>query len=120
MGLQKVVDLGAWWKETTGLPLPLGGNCIRRAMGQEAMTEVTAILKQSIEFGLSQRKAALAHAGRFARDLPPHLTDQFVGMYVNRWTLDYGDTGRQAIVELLRRGHQVGMVPDLEQIDFVG
>lgn len=118
--LQLVVDLGAWWKETTDLPLPLGGNCIRRRLGAPAMTEVTAILKQSIEYGLAHRKEAVDYALSYARDMGSELADAFIGMYVNPWTLDYGDVGRRAVSELLRRGHEAGLMPKVDAIDFVG
>jgi len=118
--LSCIVDLGAWWKELTDLPLPLGGNCIRRALGQKAMEEVTAILKRSIEFSLEHRDEAVAHALQYARDMGHELADKFVGMYVNEWTIDYGDVGRRAVTELLRRGHEIGMVPDIGTIDFIG
>ncbi len=117
--LHKVVDLGAWWKEKTGLPLPLGGNAIRRALGRDAMVEVTGILRSSIEFGLKNRDEAVQYALRFGRDLDRRLTDQFVGLYVNDWTLDYGDVGRRAVRELLRCGHEIGMVPAVPEIEFV-
>jgi 1,4-dihydroxy-6-naphthoate synthase len=118
--LRKVVDLGEWWKRTTGLPLPLGGNCIRRDLGADAMAEVTAILKESIEFSLANREEAVEHALEYARDMGRELADEFVGMYVNEWTLDYGDVGRQAVCELLQRGHDAGIVPAMGEIDFVG
>jgi 1,4-dihydroxy-6-naphthoate synthase len=118
--LRKVVDLGEWWKRTTGLPLPLGGNCIRRDLGADAMVEVTAILKQSIEFSLAHREEAVGYALQYARDMGRELADEFVGMYVNEWTLDYGDVGRQAVRELLQRGHDAGIVPAVGEIDFVG
>ncbi len=117
--LHKVVDLGQWWKSTTGLPLPLGGNCIRRDLGKQAMTEIAAILKNSIEYSLAHRPAAVEHALQYARDMGKDLADRFVGMYVNDWTIDYGETGRRAIRELLRRGHEAGLVPDLLSLDFV-
>jgi len=118
--LHKVVDLGEWWKRTTGLPLPLGGNCIRRALGQKTMSEVTAILKRSIEYSLAHREEAVEYALEYARDMGRDLADRFVGMYVNEWTLAYGETGRRAVRELLSRGHQAGLVPDVGEIDFVG
>lgn len=119
-GLHQVVDLGAWWKHSTGMPLPLGGNCIRRDLGTEAMTEVTGILKRSIEYSLAHRAEAVGYAVQFARDMGTELADRFVGMYVNNWTIDYGETGRQAVRELLRRGHEAGLVPEVREIDFVG
>ncbi len=117
--LHKVVDLGEWWKATTDLPLPLGGNCIRRDLGASAMAEVAGILKESIEYSLAHRAEAVAYAVEFARDMGEELADQFVGMYVNHWTVDYGDTGRHAVRELLRRGHEAGLVPEVADIDFV-
>ncbi len=118
--LHCVVDLGAWFKNLTDLPLPLGGNCIRRDLGIDAMTEVAGILKRSIEFSLENRTEAVEYALGFARDMGSDLADEFVGMYVNDWTIDYGDTGRQAIHELLRRAHEIGMVPAVSEIDFIG
>jgi len=118
--LELVVDLGAWWKETTDLPLPLGGNCIRRDLGTPAMEEITAVLKQSIEYSLAHREAAVEYALSFARDMGRDLADKFVGMYVNPWTVDYGDLGRRAVRELLRRGHEAGLVPAVDDIDFTG
>ena len=119
-GLHNIVDLGAWWKETTDLPLPLGGNCIRRDLGVAAMTEVAEVLKQSIEYGLEHRVEAVAYALQFGRGLDAQLADEFVGMYVNQWTIDYGELGRRAVREILRRGHEIGMVPATASIDFVG
>jgi len=118
--LHLVVDLGEWWKRTTELPLPLGGNCIRCDLGTPAMNEVAAILRESIEYSLAHRQEAVEYALQFARDMGRDLADRFVGMYVNEWTIDYGETGRRAIRELLRRGHEIGMVPKVERIDFVG
>jgi 1,4-dihydroxy-6-naphthoate synthase len=117
--LHKVVDLGEWWLGDTGLPLPLGGNCIRRALGRAAMEEVTAILKASVQYSLEHREAAVQHALQYARDMGTDLADKFVGMYVNRWTLDYGPRGREAIRLLLTRGHEAALVPKVGDIDFV-
>ncbi len=114
-----VVDLGAWWKQETGLPMPLGGNVIRRDLGLEAIRDVTAILRKSIEYSLSNRKSAVAYALDFARDMGADLADKFVGMYVNAYTLDYGSEGRRAVRELLARGHAAGLVPDPGTIEFV-
>ncbi len=118
--LHMVVDLGAWWKELTDLPLPLGGNCIKRDLGDTAMAEVSQILKQSIEYSLAHRKEAVQHALQYARDMGEELADQFVGMYVNQWTIDYGDVGRKAVHELLRRGHEAGLVPAIGELELVG
>ncbi|UCF32421.1 MAG: ABC transporter substrate-binding protein [Phycisphaerales bacterium] len=117
--LHKVVDLGEWWLGDTGLPLPLGGNCIRRALGHETMEEVTGILKASIQYSLEHRKAAVEHALQYARDMGTGLADKFVGMYVNQWTIDYGEKGREAIRLLLARGHEAALVPKVGEIDFV-
>ena len=118
--LEQVVDLGVWWQGQTGLPLPLGGNCMRRSLGTETMVEVAGILKASIEYGLAHRGEAVAHALKYARDMGFDLADRFVGMYVNQWTIDYGDVGRRAVRELLKRGHKAGLVPEVKKIDFVG
>jgi 1,4-dihydroxy-6-naphthoate synthase len=119
LGLHLVVDLGAWWMQETGLPLPLGGNCIRRDLGTEACEEVTRILRSSIQFSLDHRKDAVSYALRFGRDLDAPLADRFVGMYVNNWTLDYGQRGRDAIATLLRAGAERGLVPPITTIDYV-
>ncbi|MHC4444602.1 MAG: menaquinone biosynthesis family protein [Planctomycetota bacterium] len=117
--LQCVVDLGVWWQEETGLPLPLGGNTIRRDLGDENMRAIAGILKRSIQYSLDHRSEAVEYALNFARDMGADLADEFVGMYVNQWTLDYGDRGRSAVKELLRQGHQAGLVPDVRDIDFI-
>jgi 1,4-dihydroxy-6-naphthoate synthase len=117
--LHCVVDLGAWWLKSTGYPLPLGGNVIRRDLGKPAMYEIAGILKNSIQYSLDHRAEAVEHALQYARDMGHDLADQFVGMYVNKWTLDYGDAGRAAVRELLKRGHQAGLVPDAGEIDFI-
>jgi 1,4-dihydroxy-6-naphthoate synthase len=119
-GLKKIVDLGEWWKAQHKLPLPLGGNAIRRDLGAAAMVEIAAILKQSIVFSLEHRKEAVAHALQYARDMGHDLADRFVGMYVNEWTIDYGDAGRQAVELLLQKGAAAGLVPPIEKIDFIG
>ena len=118
--LHKVVDLGEWWKNRTGLPLPLGGNCIRRDLGTESMTEIAGILKRSIQYSLDHRDQAVEHALRYARDMGKDLADRFVGMYVNEWTIDYGDAGRRAVHELLRQGQEAGLLPPVGEIDFIG
>lgn len=119
--LHKIVDLGAWWKQETGLPLPLGGNAIRRDVGDEStLNEIAAVLKSSIQFSLAHRDEAVRHAMKYARDMGRDLADRFVGMYVNDWTIDYGDAGRHAVRELLRRAHEAGIIPRSVKIDFVG
>ena len=117
--LHLVADLGRWWTTETGLPLPLGGNAVRRDLGRPAMREITAVIRQSIRYSLDHRSAAVDHALAYARDMGRELADRFVGMYVNEWTLDYGPRGRQAIELLLRRGAEAGLVPPLPALDFV-
>jgi 1,4-dihydroxy-6-naphthoate synthase len=117
--LHKIVDLGEWWYEQTGLPLPLGGNAVRRDLGAAAMREIAGVLKSSIEYGLAHRAEAVEHALQYARDMGRDLADRFVGMYVNEWTLDCGEVGRRAIAELLRRGHAAGLVPAVTGPMFV-
>lgn len=117
--LHCVVDLGAWWQDETGYPLPLGGNAVRRDLGPEAMRELSDIVRRSVQFSLDHRAEAVEHAMQYARDMGKDLADRFVGMYVNKWTIDYGETGRAAVQELLDRGHQAGLVPKVGPIDFV-
>ena len=119
-GLVRVIDLGEWWDdETGGLPLPLGANAVRRDLGEDVMTRLSVLLRESIRFGLEHRPEALAHAARYGRGLDDRLADRFVGMYVNDRTLDYGEDGRAAVAELLRRGHEAGLVPGPVVVDFV-
>jgi 1,4-dihydroxy-6-naphthoate synthase len=119
LGLEKVVDLGEWWLLETGLPLPLGVNAARRDLGEDALRELSAVLEESIRAGLDNRREALAYAGQFGRGLDPELTDRFVGMYVNELTCDYGDEGRAAVGELLRRGEAIGAFPAPVRVEFV-
>jgi 1,4-dihydroxy-6-naphthoate synthase len=119
-GLHKILDLGQWWREETGLPLPLGGNAIRRSLGEETMLTVTHALRDSIQHGLDHRDEALAYAMQFARDLDQDLANKFVGMYVNERTLNYGEDGREAIKKLLAMGHERGIIPHPVKVDFVG
>jgi 5,8-dihydroxy-2-naphthoate synthase len=118
-GLFKVVDLGKWWNDTQKLPLPLGGNAIRRGLGSELMTKVAATLKESIQYSLDHRDEALAYAMQFARDLDTQLADKFVGMYVNDRTLDYGKDGREAVKRLLDMGYKAGIIPRKAKVDFI-
>jgi 1,4-dihydroxy-6-naphthoate synthase len=118
-GLVKALDLGQWWREQTGLPLPLGGNAIRRALGEETMRITTNALRDSIQHALDHRDEALAYAMQFARDLDPALANQFVGMYVNERTLNYGEDGREAIRKLLEMGYDRGIIPTRAKVDFV-
>ena len=118
-GLHKIVDLGEWWCERTGLPLPLGGNVIRRDFAPELRKRVSDLLKASIQFALDNRRDALAYALQFARDMDETLADKFVGMYVNELTLDYGEPGRQAVRLLLEEGHKAGIIPHQVTVEFV-
>jgi 1,4-dihydroxy-6-naphthoate synthase len=118
-GLHRVVDLGKWWQKVTGLPLPLGGNAIRRRLGPELMISVGRALRDSIQYALDHREEALAYAMQFARDLDPQLADRFVGMYVNERTLDYGPEGREAVKRLLDMGHKAGIIPREARVEFV-
>ena len=118
-GLCKVVDLGEWWYEETGLPLPLGANAIRRNIGDEEIRQITSLLKQSIRYALEHREQGLAYAMTYARDMETNLTDRFVGMYVNDYTLDYGEKGRAGVKELLRRGNESGIIKNSVKPEFV-
>lgn len=118
-GLHRIVDLGRWWHSVTGLPLPLGGNAIRRNLGPALMSSVGAALRDSIQYALDHREEALAYAMQFARDLDPQLADKFVGMYVNERTLDYGADGREAVRRLLEMGHSAGIIPQRADVQFV-
>ena len=118
-GLYKVLELGQWWRETTGLVLPLGGNAIRRSLGAERMHIVTKAVRDSIQHALDNREEALEYAMQFARDLDAQLANRFVSMYVNDRTLDYGADGREAIRKLLELGHERGIIPIAPQVDFV-
>jgi 1,4-dihydroxy-6-naphthoate synthase len=119
-GLHKVVDLGQWWFEQTGLPLPLGGNVVRKDLGDDLVRKIAGLLKQSILYALGHRAEALAYALQYARDLDPALADRFVGMYVNEWTVDYGPKGREAVRTLLARGADSGLIPAPVDVQFVG
>lgn len=118
-GLVKAIDLGAWWREQTGLPLPLGGNAIKRSLGEETMRTTTQALRDSIQHALNHREEALQYAMQFARDLDPSLANKFVGMYVNERTLNYGDDGREAIRKLLDMGYERGIIPVKAEVSFV-
>ena len=117
--LKLVVDLGEWWHERTGLPLPLGANAVRRNLGTETIRDIQRLLRQSIEYGLAHRDEALRYALKYGRDLDSQQADQFVGMYVNDWTRDFGPRGRQAVAEFLAQGHAAGVLPTLVTPEFV-
>jgi len=118
-GLRKVQDLGAWWKEETGLPLPLGGNAVRRDLGPDMMARLTRLVRETVRYSLGHRREALEYAMTFARGMPAEVADRFVGMWVNEMTLDCGERGRRAIQALLDRGHEAGIIPDRVKVDFV-
>jgi 1,4-dihydroxy-6-naphthoate synthase len=118
-GLHLVADLGVWWHARTGLPLPLGGNVVRRDLGDATMRQISRLLKDSIRYGLEHRQDALAYALKYARDMDTSLADRFVGMYVNEWTLDYGPRGREAVQRLLAEGHRAGVIPSPPAVEFV-
>jgi 1,4-dihydroxy-6-naphthoate synthase len=117
--LELILDLGVWWKIKTGLPLPLGGNVIRKDLAPADRTAINAVLRESIRYGLEHRAAGVAHAMPLARGLDTQLADQFIGMYVNDYTLDYGDTGRRAIREFLGQAHAAGLIPAPVELEFV-
>ena len=118
-GLHKVLDVGEWWLKTTGLPLPLGGNVIRRDLGADTIHQVSRLIKESIQYGLSHREEALDYALQFGRGLDSGQADEFVGMYVNERTLDYGEDGKKAVQLLLDRGHEAGIIPHRVEVDFI-
>lgn len=118
-GLHLVVDLGVWWQGRTGLPLPLGGNVVRRDLGDATISRISDLLKQSIRYALDHRQDALSYALQYARDMDRGLADKFVGMYVNEWTLDYGERGRAAVKRLLDEGHAAGVIPSPVAVEFV-
>jgi 1,4-dihydroxy-6-naphthoate synthase len=118
-GLKLVVDLGVWWYEKTGLPLPLGGNVVRKDLGADIISEASRLIRESIHYGLDHRKEALAYALQYGRDLDTGLADKFVGMYVNDWTVDYGEKGRKAVQLLLTEGHKAGVIPHPVLVEFV-
>lgn len=118
-GLHRIIDLGKWWRDITGLPLPLGGNAIRRELGREAIHDVSIALKSSIQYALDHREEALQYAMQFARDLDTASADKFVGMYVNDRTVDYGSEGREAVARLLDMGHKAGIIPHSARLDWM-
>jgi 1,4-dihydroxy-6-naphthoate synthase len=118
-GLHRILDLGKWWRDKEGLPLPLGGNAIRRELGRETIASISDALKRSIQYALDHREQALNYAMQFARDLDPQSADKFVGMYVNERTLDYGEDGRAAVTLLLDLGHKAGVIPQDPRVEFV-
>ena len=118
-GLHKILDLGQWWRTETNLPLPLGGNAIKRSLGAEAMLTTTHAVRDSIQHSLSNREAALEYAMQFARDLDPNLANRYVGMYVNDRSIDLGEDGREAIRRILAMGYERGVIPIESKVDFI-
>jgi 1,4-dihydroxy-6-naphthoate synthase len=118
-GFNKVIDLGEWWMSETGLPLPLGGNAIKKSLGPDLIAKVSKFLRESIEYGLENREVAVRHSMKYGRGMEETLTDKFVGMYVNDYTIDYGDRGREAVRLLLERGHEAGIIPRPVELHFV-
>ena len=118
-GLHKVLDLGVWWKDETGLPLPLGGNAVRRDLGPEMMARLTKLVRETVRHSLAHRPQALEYAMSFARGMDPAVADRFVGMWVNDMTLDMGERGRRAVQTFLDRGFEAGVIPQRVAVDFV-
>jgi 1,4-dihydroxy-6-naphthoate synthase len=119
LGLHRVIDLGAWWMDQTKLPLPLGGNAVRRALGPEVGRHISRTIRDSVQYGLDHREEALNYAMQFARDMETEVADKFVGMYVNKWTLGYGERGKRAVTELIERGTSVGLLPGPAVVEFL-
>ncbi len=119
MGLHRIVDLGVWWQEETGLPLPLGGNAVRRALGPQIGRQIAKTIRDSVSYGLEHREEALNYAMQFAREMDAELADKFVGMYVNNWTLGCGEKGQQAVKELIKRGTKAGLLPAPPTVEFL-
>jgi 1,4-dihydroxy-6-naphthoate synthase len=119
LALEKVLDLGAWWKEETGLPLPLGGNAVRRDLGPDLMKKLTGLVRETVEYSLAHRRDALEYAMTFARGMDPRIADRFVGMWVNDMTVNAGERGRTAVQTFLDRGHAAGVIPSRVVADFV-
>ena len=118
-GLHRVIDLGVWWQEQTGLPLPLGGNAVRRALGPKLGRQIAKTIRDSVSYGLEHREEALNYAMQFAREMDSDLADKFVGMYVNKWTLGYGEKGKQAVRELIERGTAAGLLDGPSTVEFL-
>jgi 1,4-dihydroxy-6-naphthoate synthase len=119
LGMHKVIDLGAWWMDRTKMPLPLGGNAVKRSLGPELGRQIAQTIRDSVSYGLEHREEALAYAMEFARDMDPDLADKFIGMYVNKWTMGYGDRGKQAVKELIDQGTAAGLLPGPATVEFL-
>lgn len=120
LGLDKILDLGEWWHERTGLPLPMGGNAIKRELGEDLMKQVSRHLHRSIMYSMENREDALQYAMQFARDMAPEVADRFVAMWVNELTLDYGERGKEGVRRLLTEGYEAGIIPHKVDVEFVG
>jgi 1,4-dihydroxy-6-naphthoate synthase len=118
-GFRKIIDLGEWWKRTTNLPLPLGGNVVRKDIPPQVRSDIAQIMRESIDYGLEHRAAAVDHSMPYARDMDPELAGRFIGMYVNDFTRDYGSTGRTAIDRFLADAAHAGLIPQMPALDFV-
>jgi 1,4-dihydroxy-6-naphthoate synthase len=119
LGLHRVVDLGVWWHDRTKLPLPLGGNAVRRSLGPELGRQVAKTIRDSVAYALDHREEALNYAMQFARDMDPDVADRFVGMYVNKWTIGYGERGKRAVIELIEQGTRAGLLPEPATVEFL-
>jgi 1,4-dihydroxy-6-naphthoate synthase len=119
LGLHRVVDLGIWWNTQTGMPLPLGGNVVRKSLGVDLARQIARTIRESVEYGLEHREEALNYALQFARNMETDLADKFVGMYVNKWTLGYGERGKRAVRELIERGTKAGLLPGPPAVEFL-
>jgi len=119
LGLHRIVDLGVWWQERTGMPLPLGGNAVRRSLGPDLGRLISRTIRDSVSYGLEHREEALNYAMQFAREMDPELADKFVGMYVNKWTLGYGEKGKKAVRELIEQGTAAGLLPGPPTVEFL-
>jgi 1,4-dihydroxy-6-naphthoate synthase len=119
LGLHRIVDLGVWWQERTGMPLPLGGNAVRRSLGPDLGRLISRTIRDSVSYGLEHREEALNYAMQFAREMDADLADKFVGMYVNKWTLGYGEKGKKAVRELIERGTAAGLLPGPPTVEFL-
>jgi 1,4-dihydroxy-6-naphthoate synthase len=119
LGLHRVVDLGVWWHDRTKLPLPLGGNAVRRSLGPELGRQIAKTIRDSVAYALDHREEALNYAMQFARDMDPDVADRFVGMYVNKWTIGYGERGKRAVIELIEQGTRAGLLPEPPTVEFL-
>jgi 1,4-dihydroxy-6-naphthoate synthase len=120
LGLHRVLDLGVWWHDRTKLPLPLGGNAVRRSLGPQLGRQIAQTIRDSVAYGLEHREEALNYAMQFARDMETEVADKFIAMYVNKWTMGYGDRGKAAVQELIEQGTQAGLLPGPATVEFLG